>query len=61
MALVIPKLIDDRTLAQIHQQLMDDLIACDNMIGIEPSEDDTEQEFDYRGEMDSMLEQLLTL
>ena len=38
MAIVIPKLTDDRTLDQIHAQLMNDIMACDNMI--DPDDED---------------------
>ena len=31
MSTIVPKLTDDRTLGQIHAQLMDEITACDNM------------------------------
>lgn len=61
MAITIPKLSDNRTLAQIHAQLMDDIRACDNMIDFEFDEDDTDQEIDYRAELEEMCQELHNL
>lgn len=58
MAITIPKLSDNLTLAQIHAQLMDDIMAYDNMIGFEPDEDDTDEEIDYRTELEEMCQEL---
>lgn len=58
MAIEVMKLSDNRSLAQIHNQLMSDITACDNMIGFEPDEDDTDQDIDYRAELEEMLQQL---
>lgn len=58
MAIIVPKLSDNHTLVQIHNQLMNDIMACDNMIGFEPEEDDTDQDIDYRAELEEMIQQL---
>lgn len=58
MGIIVPKLTDDRTLAQLHSQLMNDIVACDNMIGSELDEDDTDQRINYRAELESMCQQL---
>lgn len=52
------KLTDERTLMQIHDQLMSDIQTCDNMIGYEPEEDDTDEYIDYQAELEDMLQQL---
>lgn len=58
MGIIVPKLTDDRTLAQIHSKLMDDIVSCESMIDYEFDEDDTNQRIDYRAELESMCQQL---
>lgn len=58
MATIITKLTDHRTLDQIHAQLMHDIAAYDNMIGFEPDEDITDQEIDYRAQLEDMCLQI---
>ncbi|AHX01043.1 hypothetical protein HL13_gp83 [Dinoroseobacter phage DFL12phi1] len=56
MSIQVSKLTDNRTLAQIHSQLMSDITACDNMI----DPDDAEQGYqdELISEMEDMCEQL---
>lgn len=61
MAIMVPKLTDNRTLRQIHGQLMSDIASCESMIDYEFDEDDTDQRIDYRAELESMCQQLGTL
>ncbi len=58
MAIIVPKYTDDRTLAQIHSKLMDDIVSCESMIDYEFDEDDTDQRIDYKAELEEMCQQL---
>lgn len=52
MATIVPKLTDDRTLAQIHSKLMYDIEMCADMIGFSSDEDR------YKAELEEMCQQL---
>lgn len=59
MAIMIPKLTDDRTLAQIHDQLMIDINMCYDMI--DPDDEDQNRQAELRGELEDMCLQIGTL
>ena len=52
MAIIVPKLTDDRTLVQIHAQLMRDIEFCSDMLDFEPDE------IEYQAEFEDMCLQL---
>lgn len=58
MGIIVPKFTDDRTLCQIHAQLMSDIMAFESMVNYEFDEDDTDELIDYRAELEEMCQQL---